>query len=906
MPHVFVTSYFELDQSKTDFYFENFQKLINTNFEILLYLDSKLESKIDNLKKYSNLKVILLDWNDLYLIKTLSKEKINSLEIPSNNPKDNVNYLLLMNSKSYIMKLALDQCSHDTLIWLDFAGLKLTNDLEHFKNNFSKLKKYDKILIPGGFKNRELLVDYNLFKQVCWRFLGTIAIFPRNLIEKFNDEQNIELKKLLDFGKITWEVNIWANIEYNNPDLIQYFRADHNKTMFGLYDKKIILISMIKNEEKIIRRCIDSVRSICDAFCVSDTMSTDNTVTVVTEYISELNKNNVPGKLYQNPWEDFGHNRTISYNNTVEFCKELGWDQDNTYGLLLDADMKLMIQSKFDKNNMTHNGYKIIQDNGHIEYENTRFIKLNGSWKSVGVTHEYWDGPDLGSMKKDEIYINDIGDGGCKDNKFKRDLELLTKGIVDEPNNGRYHFYLAQTLKDSGNYKEAIRLYKRRIQIGGWYEEIWYSYYMIAKCWISLGDINKAEMWGNKAYEYRKSRAEPLHMLVNLFRDRGLCIKAYHYYKIAKGIPESFDSLFVEKAVYKYLLDYENTIIHYWVFPNERLEGLKNCVNYLNKFSHNENNVYNNIDHYIQKLSLDGQNINFNFPIINNYCSSSSALIEHNNKIIMNVRYVNYRIQPNGSYMMYDGDSFNNANNVKTKNSIVYLDKEMNPICNPLFFSDEVKNVMKQEHSGIKGLEDIRLFNFKDKVYYIATSREFSYNQSNRMVIGEYDINNLKYSENKILLPPTETDCEKNWIPINHKNEKILYIYNWYPLQIGEVDTFINKLNITVKYDTPTFFRHYRGSSTFTEYDNKLWCITHGVKYYTPRKYYHQFVVLELNTYKPIKFSVPFYFNNYAIEYCVGLMIKDGIANIVFSQNDKDTSLLKIEMNKINKYMINI
>ena len=906
MSNIFITSYFELDKSKTDFYFENFQKLIDTNFEILLYLDSKLESRVENLKQYSNLKIILLDWNDLYLIKTLSKDQIDSLEIPSKNPKDNVNYLLLMNSKSYIMKLALEQCSHDTLIWLDFAGLKLTNDIEHFKNNFSKLKKYEKIIIPGGFRNRELLTDDNLFRNICWRFLGTIAVFPRNLIEKFNDEQNIELKKLLDTGKITWEVNIWANIEYNNPDLIQYFRADHNKTMFGLYDKKIILISMIKNEEKIIRRCIDSVRSICDAFCVSDTMSTDNTVTIVRDYINELNKNNVPGKLYQNPWSNFGHNRTISYNNTVEFCKELGWDQDNTYGLLLDADMKLIVQSKFNKNNFTHNGYKIIQDNGHIEYDNTRFIKLNGSWKSVGVTHEYWDGPDLGGIRKDEIYISDIGDGGCKDNKFQRDLQLLTKGIEDEPNNGRYHFYLAQTHKDTGNHKEAIRLYKRRIVIGGWDEEVWYSHYMIARCWVTLGNIHKAEMWANKAYEFRKSRAEPLHMLVNLFRDRGMCIKAYHYYKMAKNIPESFDSLFVEKSVYKYLLDYENTIIHYWVFPNDRLEGLKSCIMYLNKNTHQEDNVYNNIDHYIQKLSNDDKVINFGFPVVDNYCSSSSAIIQVGNKTLMNVRYVNYRIQQNGSYMMYDGDSFNNANNVRTKNSIVYLDKEMNPVCNPIFFDNEVAGVIKQQHSGIKGLEDIRLFNFKDKVYYIATSREFSYNETNRMVMGEYDINNLKYSGNKILLPPTETNCEKNWIPINHNNEKILFIYDWHPLQIGEVDSFINKLNITVKYDTPKFFRHYRGSSTFAEYDNKLWCITHGVKYYTPRKYYHQFVVLEKNTYKPIKYSVPFYFNQYAIEYCVGLMIKDGVANIVFSQNDKDTSLLRIEMNKVNKYMINI
>jgi hypothetical protein len=34
---------------------------------------------------------------------------------------------------------------------------------------------------------------------------------------------------------------------------------------------KIILISMIKNEEKIIERCISSVLPIVDAICVTDT-----------------------------------------------------------------------------------------------------------------------------------------------------------------------------------------------------------------------------------------------------------------------------------------------------------------------------------------------------------------------------------------------------------------------------------------------------------------------------------------------------------------------------------------------------------------------------------------------------------------------------------------------------------
>ena len=38
-----------------------------------------------------------------------------------------------------------DLTDKETLVWVDFGILKITNDLEHFKNNFSKLKKYNQI-----------------------------------------------------------------------------------------------------------------------------------------------------------------------------------------------------------------------------------------------------------------------------------------------------------------------------------------------------------------------------------------------------------------------------------------------------------------------------------------------------------------------------------------------------------------------------------------------------------------------------------------------------------------------------------------------------------------------------------------------------------------------------------------
>ena len=80
-------------------------------------------------------------------------------------------------------------------------------------------------------------------------------------------------------------------------------------------------------------------------------------------------------------------------------------------------------------------------------------------------------------------------------------------------------------------------MYKKRIKMGGWYEEVWYSHYMIGKCWLILNDENKFECWMNRAYKYRKERAEPIYELTKYFREIGQQIKSYHYYLMGVNIP---------------------------------------------------------------------------------------------------------------------------------------------------------------------------------------------------------------------------------------------------------------------------------------------------------------------------------------------------------------------------------
>ena len=196
----------------------------------------------------------------------------------------------------------------------------------------------------------------------------------------------------------------------------------------------ICLNMIVKNESKIITRLFDSVLSIIDCYCICDTGSTDNTKEIITNY---FNTKNITGKIIDRPFKNFGYNRT----EALKAARGMA-----TYILLLDADMKLIIKPDFDKNQLSVPVYSIQQGHPAFKYYNTRLVSGSLDIKCVGPTHEYYDLPKgTPQARLESLFINDIGDGGCKDNKFSRDIRLLKEGLESEPNNGRYHFYLANS-----------------------------------------------------------------------------------------------------------------------------------------------------------------------------------------------------------------------------------------------------------------------------------------------------------------------------------------------------------------------------------------------------------------------------------------------------------------------------
>ena len=142
--------------------------------------------------------------------------------------------------------------------------------------------------------------------------------------------------------------------------------------------KTIVLNMIVKNESKIIERCIKSVYDIIDAWCIVDTGSTDGTQEIIKELLKDK-----PGKLIEKPWINFGHNR----NEALGFAREWG-----DWILLTDADMVLVNQG-FDKNTLHPevDAYDVIQVNHGTSYYNFRLLNTLKEWRCIGVTHEYYD-----------------------------------------------------------------------------------------------------------------------------------------------------------------------------------------------------------------------------------------------------------------------------------------------------------------------------------------------------------------------------------------------------------------------------------------------------------------------------------------------------------------------------------
>lgn len=306
----------------------------------------------------------------------------------------------------------------------------------------------------------------------------------------------------------------------------------------------VCLNMIVRDEARVIERCLASVRPFIDHWVIVDTGSVDDTPARIQRALAGL-----PGQLHHRPWRNFGHNRS----EALELARQAV--QGSGYLLFIDADEQLGHAPDAAGWPALHGpAYSLEARFGGMSYDRVSLVSAALPWRWMGMLHEYLDaGQPVTQPRLPGVWITVTPDGARSADpaKFAKDAALLEQALRDEPDNTRYVFYLAQSWRDAGRPELALAHYQRRAAMGGWDEEVWYALFQCAELSARLQHPYEQVLAAYlRAYQYRPSRAEALTSLASYLRGRQEWPLASLFARQAAQTPLPGDRLFVDLAPY--------------------------------------------------------------------------------------------------------------------------------------------------------------------------------------------------------------------------------------------------------------------------------------------------------------------------------------------------------------------
>lgn len=672
-------------------------------------------------------------------------------------------------------------------------------------------------------------------------------------------------------------------------------------------EPKIVLSMIVKNEERIIGRCLDAALPLVDGYVIVDTGSIDRTKKRIEEAAA---RHKVSGMVGSDTWKNFGYNRTRASIATKEYAQKRGFPLDRTYMLCLDSDM-LIRPNGFRKEELRGPGYELRQFCGYMDWWNMRFCRLDHDWHSIGVTHEFWRAyPEIGEAEKlMSIDIDDRDDGGSKSDKTPRDIKLLEEalrgehGEFDDGLRGRYLFYLAQSYHDVGRYRDAIEMYKKRIDAGGWPEEIWYSRFRIGICYTKMDLETEATTAFLSAYEDRPSRAESLVELAQYLREKRPSAIALMLAEKAVYTPMTSDRLFVDRTAYTTRPLEEIAILSYYhgdkrdgELASEELLATRGLSDWQyaqaaqNLLFYKENPVLPRVREGKFEVDVGLRTIGST-----EYLSSSASFAKVGFHALVNVRLVNYEQQRGRWYEARDQDK-----KIRTENVVYALDVETMKTSAPLLTRTALSPMTLKE-VRVLGVEDQRWISHKEDIYFTAVSLEVDgFEDTPQVVIGRQVGGGWGRFNAVPIKWPHAGRVEKNWMPFSD-GEHIYVVYACEPFTVLRVDPETGEATEVVRRRIGTRMARWRGGVGPTKMDDgrHLMLVHEVVHRANDNVYLHRFVEFNTELFLPVRYSEAFTFDHHGIEYGLGLLPHGENVIVSYGYEDRESRWVEIALKDI-------
>ena len=245
---------------------------------------------------------------------------------------------------------------------------------------------------------------------------------------------------------------------------------------------------IVKNEQEVLRNCLESIKDHVGEIVIVDTGSTDDTVAIAKEYTD---------KVYTFLWTD-------------DFAAARNFALDKTKGdwiLSIDADETLITPPTIPTGD--HKCANVTLTSKGYSHKYPRLLRKGTRW--TGKIHEVPDAPcgvDSGAVI---LYRR----SPAHDLDPDRNLRILEK-IVKEDKTPRHRYYLANEYFDRQEYGRAISAYQDYIEDSQWIPELTDALLRLAKCYWYTHQGNMARKYCLEAVGYNPDFKEALALMAEM------------------------------------------------------------------------------------------------------------------------------------------------------------------------------------------------------------------------------------------------------------------------------------------------------------------------------------------------------------------------------------------------------
>ncbi len=271
---------------------------------------------------------------------------------------------------------------------------------------------------------------------------------------------------------------------------------------------------IVKDEEKNLPRCLDSIKPWVDEIIVVDTGSEDASKEIAHEYDC---------KVYVHPWQgDFSLHR----NQSMSYC-------NSDWILIIDADEELIEGEKLrpyldnakpEDDMIAVKVYSNLKTSAVSEQESIRIVRRSRGFQYSGIVHNQLMAKGITRIIVSDLKIKHYGynlDPERMKRKYARSMTLLEKQLKENPGEPFPLYNIAVCCYADGEYARSLDYCKKlhgilHNGVASNTKLFMNIYYVATAAALAMDKPDQAMKWAKKGVEYDKESIDVLTILLQM------------------------------------------------------------------------------------------------------------------------------------------------------------------------------------------------------------------------------------------------------------------------------------------------------------------------------------------------------------------------------------------------------